>query len=906
MNSFARFGSVLRALSLAMLVLIAPGFLRAQQIPAPEDYFGFKIGADKKLVRYDKIVEYLTKIASLSDRVRIHTLGQTTNGNPFVMLEVSSAANIKNLDHYKDLERRLYFQGGAPTDAQRDEIFRDGKAVVLITNNIHSTEIGASQMVIEAVYRLATDNSPEIQKILDNDILVLVPSLNPDGQIMVTDWYNKYVGTPQEGGPMPYIYHPYVGHDNNRDMFNFSQKESQLAAKLLWHDWFPSVWLDEHQQGTNGPRIFTMPATDPINPNVDPLIYRLNTIYGQAQAAALEAEGKEGIIFNATYTNFWEGAMAWAGWWHNEVGLLTEVASARIATPIEQEKADPNKPPAGSGPQNGRTSLPESGAGGGFPQDKGPDKPIPPPTDITSRTEYPRPWLGGTWHLRDIVDYELTATFALLESAADRRETLLHNIYDINRNTIDLAKKGELGFGDKEKSFAAIIPINGQHDANEVIELVDRMTMGGVQVSRATKEFKQDNETYPAGTYVIAFDQVFGRYAKDMLEKQTYPEVRRAPNAPAEAPYDVSAWSLGMQFGVKTVFAKTALPADIALEPVSATPKFVLAAENKGDAWSFVYNGAESALVVNRLLKAGAKVTIEKPHGAEAPIAHVTAKADVWNHAVAGFEVTKPTAVVAPARSIESGTLLRAPRLGLYQSWTADADEGWTRWVLEHYEFPYKTLHNADIQAGKLHDSFDAIVLPDQTEKSLLEGQTSEFAVKEYRGGLGEKGWRALVDFVNQGGTLISMGDACNLLIDKLPLPVKELKHTLTRDQQFAPGTIVNLQVDTSHPIGYGVAPETYGFYINSPFFALTEGFSSQKVSVVARYPNAGVNASGWLRGEDYLLGRAAVVAIQMNPGRIVLFGIRPQHRAQTHATFPLLFNAIYWSAETDGASSQP
>jgi hypothetical protein len=905
MIHYARSASLLRALSLAALALVAGGVARAQQIPTPEDYFGFKIGADKKLVRYDKIVEYLTKIASLSDRVRIHTLGPTTNGNPFVMLEISSAGNIKNIEHYKSLERKLYFQGGTPTDAERDEIFRDGKAVVLITNNIHSTEIGASQMAIEAVYRLATDNSPEIQKILDNDILVLVPSLNPDGQIMVTDWYDKYVGTPQEGGPMPYIYHPYVGHDNNRDMFNFSQKESQLTAKLLWHDWFPSVWLDEHQQGANGPRIFTMPATDPINPNVDPLIYRLNTIYGQAQAAALEAEGKEGIIFNATYTNFWEGAMAWSGWWHNEVGLLTEVASARIATPVVQEKADPNHPEPGNGPQNGRTGLPEPGAAGGFGQDKGPDKPIPPPTDITSRTEYPRPWLGGIWHLRDIVDYELTATFALLEAAADRRETLLHNIYDINRNTIELGKKGELGFGNKDKSFAAIIPVTGQHDANEVIELVDRLKLGGVEVSRATKEFKEDGETYSAGTYVIPFDQVFGRYAKDMLEKQTYPEVRRAPNAPAEAPYDVSAWSLGMQFGVKTVLAKTALPADLALEPVSATPKFVLAAENRDDSWSFAYDGAESALVVNRLLKAGAKISMEKPHGADPPLIRVTAKADVWHHAVSGFEVSVKPAATRP-RALEGEITLRAPRLGLYQSWTADADEGWTRWVLEHYEFPYKTLHNPDIQAGKLHGSFDVIVLPDQTEKSLLEGQTSEFAVKEYRGGLGEKGWQALEEFINQGGTLISLGDACNLLIDKLPLPVKELKHTLTRDEQFAPGTIVNLQVDTTHPIGYGVAPETYGFYINSPFFALTEGFSSQKVSVVARYPNAGVNASGWLRGEDYMLGRAAVVAIEMSPGRVVLFGIRPQHRAQTHATFPLLFNAIYWSAEGDRAGSQP
>ena len=224
------FTSVLALVALAVPLLARPRVAN-DAIPSPEKFFGFQIGADKKLARYDKIVEYMQKIAASSDRVRVHTLGPTTNGNPFIMVEVSSAETIKNLDHYKSLERKLYFQGGAPTDSERDQIFREGKAVVFITNNIHSTEIGASQMAIEAVYKLATDDSPETKKILDNVILVLIPSLNPDGQIMVTDWYNKYLGTPQEGGPMPYIYHPYTGHDNNRDMFLFSQKESQMAAQ---------------------------------------------------------------------------------------------------------------------------------------------------------------------------------------------------------------------------------------------------------------------------------------------------------------------------------------------------------------------------------------------------------------------------------------------------------------------------------------------------------------------------------------------------------------------------------------------------------------------------------------------------------------------------------------------------
>src|SRR5580698_11241995 len=326
------------------LVLAFAGCAAAQPVPAPDKFFGFSIGTDKKLARWDKIVEYFEKVASLSDRVKIHTLGPTTQNHPFVMLEISGAATLKNLDHYKQLERKLYFQGGAPSEAERNEIFKDGKSVILITNNIHSTEIGASQMVIEAVYRLATEDSPTVRKILDNVVLLLIPSLNPDGQIMVTDWYNKYLGTPQEGGPMPYLYHPYAGHDNNRDMFLFSQKESQMAAQVLWHEWFPAIWLDQHQQGNAGARMFTMTAADPINPNVHPLIYRLNTIFGQMQAAALEAAGKDGIMHSSTYTSFWEGAMAWSGWWHNQVGLLTEAASVQIASPIVQLRTDAARP----------------------------------------------------------------------------------------------------------------------------------------------------------------------------------------------------------------------------------------------------------------------------------------------------------------------------------------------------------------------------------------------------------------------------------------------------------------------------------------------------------------------------------------------------------------------------------
>ena len=867
-----------------LAVLFALVATAAGTLQTPEQFLGFKVGADNKLIRWDKIVDYMKLAAANSDRVRFRELGKTSDNNPFIALEISSPDTLKNLDHYKQLEKKLYFQGGAPTDTERDEIFRQGKLVLLITCSIHATEIGASQMSVELVHHLATSDAPEVKKILDNVIFVLVPSLNPDGQIMVTDWFNRNVGTEYANSPIPYLYHPYVGHDNNRDMYMFTQKESQHTAKLLWHDWFPSVWLDEHQMGSNAARIFVMPATDPINANVHPLIYRWNGILGQSQAAALEAAGKDGIIYNSTYTNFWEGAMAWSGWWHNQIGLLTEVASARVAAPMDQIRAVAGRPaPAGGG--RGEGGGGRGGEGGGR-FDSGP---IPAPTDITSRTEYPRPWMGGHWTLRDIVDYEMIATMALLETAADRRETIMRQIYEVNRQTIEDGKKSN--------PSAILVPVENQHDVREAAHLVDTLEMGGVEIYRADAAFEADGKKYGAGTFVIPMTQVFARYAKDMLEKQTYPEVRRSPTSAPEPPYDVTAWSLGMLLGVDTVFVKNALPA-FTMTKVEGPPKIAGNVIGTGTRFSFDYKGADTAIAINRLLKDGARLSFDAP--SHVVVTNVSRGRIESVARDLGLNV-KASEMRNQKSELKTDVVFHAPRVAMYQPWTGgNMDEGWTRWVLEQYEFNLTSIHNADIRAGKLRQKFDTIIIADQDPRGIIDGFDAPAIRAEYRGGIGAVGLEQLKQFVADGGTLVTMGNACDLAIEKMPIPVRNLKKGLTRDQHFAPGAILKLEVDTQSTLGYGVATDTYGFYINSPFFQLTEGFNSQRSSVVARYPNSGVIASGWLKGEELMAGRAAVVSIDMNPGKVVLFGLRPQHRAQTHATFPLLFNALYLSAPGD------
>jgi hypothetical protein len=868
-----RLGVVLAA-SVAAAAVVRTSSLSAAAaaIPSPEQFIGFRAGADNKLARWDRIVDYMKTVAAGSDRVRVRELGKTDGGNPFLVVEISSASTIRNLDRAKQLERALYFQDGAPA-VREDDILQRGKVVVAITCSVHANEVGATQMSMSLVHRLATDDSPEIRKILDNVILLLVPSANPDGQIAITDWFTQNAGTTYASSPLPYLYHQYAGHDINRDMYMFTQKESQYMAQLMWHDWLPAIWLDEHQMDASGPRIFVMPAGDPINPNVHPLIYRWNTILGQSQAAALESAGKTGIIYNSTYTNFWEGAMAWSSWWHNQIGMLTEVASVRIAAPIDQQRASPIRPPSlGDSARLGPTAQFEPGM-------------LPAPVDITPRTEYPRPWLGGHWSLSDIVDYDSIATMALLDTAADRRETILKQIYELNKQTVDAGKVGDV--------TSVVIPTD-QHDPREVAHLVDKLQMGGVDVSRAEAAFDADGHHYTAGALVIPMSQVFARYAKDLLEPQTYPDVRSSLDTPDEAtsPYDVTAWSLGMLLGVEVDVEASTIPASARLTKLKSPPAIVGRISGSGAKYAFDYSGPDTAIAINRLLGGGAQVAFEGP--SRVTVTGVARdRMETLAHDL-GLVVTAGSADASAGPRL----LLRAPRVALYTPWTGDnIDEGWTRWVLEQYEFGATEIHNADVRNRSLRQRFDVVILADQSPREIIDGFNTAAIRPEYRGGIGQAGVESLQKFVADGGTLVALGGAADFALDRWPINVRDVKRGLRRDQNFGPGTILKIQVDTSQPMGYGMAQDTFGFYNNGPFFVPIEGPGAQRATVVARFPIHDIVASGWLKGEEFMAGRAAVVSVDMNPGRIVLFGLRPQHRAQTHATFPLLFNALYVAA---------
>ena len=744
-----------------------------QKIKSPSEFLGFEVGADRKLADYAQISEYFHALDAASERVEVKSLGRTTLNKDMIMAVISSEENIKNQQKYKDIARRLADPRGL-SQQQIDALTKEGKLILLVTCNIHATEIGSSQMAMEWAYKLATAQDPVTKDRLNNVILLLIPSLNPDGETMVTEWYRKYVGTKYEGGAMPYLYHHYVGHDNNRDWYMLTQRETKNVNRAVYHEWFPQYWLDEHQMGSYGPRIYVPPNADPVAERVNPLIHRGNNLLGSNMAWRLEEAGKSGVVSSYAFDAYWIGGTRNTGWWKNVFGVLTEVASARVASPMEIAANE------------------LKGDGKGL-------------TEYHQQINFPNPWPGGTWRLRDIMDYELIISDATLETATKYREDFLRATANMAKQAIATAKPDEYWR----------IALDGQHDANAALRLVALMKEHNVEVLQS-----KDRRTF-----LIPLAQPYGRFADEMLSVQRYPEVNPSAESGILEPYDVTTWSLPLMMGVNAEKAS--------IKDVSAFAK---------------------------------TTTIDAP---------------------------------APAAATNS------PRVGLYKSYLPSMDEGWTRFILEQRKYNVKNIENAAIKAGKLNDSFDVIILPDSSKTVMLDGRYrkdgySEELPPEYAGGFGKDGAKNLKAFVESGGTLIALAGATELLVDEFNLPIR---NTLAnaKDTDFnAPGTLVRTYLDTKHPVNAGMPSEVAAF-IDSPIAFQTSSPAPEVTrSVLAWYPDdqRDILLSGWIHGAEKLERKAAAVAFTLGKGRIVLFGFRPQHRAQTEATFPMLFNAINWGTK--------
>jgi hypothetical protein len=667
------------------------------------------------------------------------------------------------------------------------------------------------------------------------------------------------------------------------------------------------------------------PFFDPPNPNIDPVILREVASIGMRMSVNLTAAGFKGVVSNSTYDTWWHGGLRTAPYYHNQVGLLTEAASAKIATPMDIKRNQLRSPTRGL--QN----------------------------PLQTATNYPVAWEGGSWRPSDILRMELVTTRTALEEASVYRQSFISNFVEAGSRAIEAGKN--------EGPVAYVVPA-GQHDGPAAARMINILIDQGVEVHRSKSAFRIGDRQYGAGSYVIKMAQPYRSNVKCLFEAQHYPDRRVYPGGPAEPPYDVAGWTLPMQMGVDYVAVDRNIDADLERADESAPAAPQAARAPAAGPFYFSAETDNAFLLVNelekepqryrvyRLLKAANFNSKSYPEGGffveTAQVGDLGAPgSNTLVKTGAGVSLIDHAARLGVAvESIsrldgQSGfrEILAPTKLGLYKSWSPSMDEGWTRWVLEQFGFDYTSITDADIRAGNLDSRFNVIILPDQSADQITRGNRAGSYPEEYTGGIGEAGIDNLKRFVEAGGTLVCIDSASELALQNFKLPVKNLLDGLGRDKFYAPGSIFRVTVDTTHPLGFGMPGEADVYFISSTRRGRqgpasdtsgspgrTEGQSGAparrpeqeaalessedgpglqvrafafevedpaKARIVARYADGDPLRSGWLLGPGYVAGKGALVDAAMGKGRVVLFGFRPQHRAQTWGTFKFLFNSI-------------
>jgi hypothetical protein len=822
-------------------------------IPTPANFIGHEVGEDRKLADWPTIVSYFWLLDQHSDRINVVEVGRSTEDNPFLMATIAAPDTLADLERYREIQAKLADPRGIKSADEVEKLISTGKSVILVTCSVHGTEVGATQMSMLLAYDLATSDDPRIKEILDNVIFLLIPSLNPDGLQIVKSWYDSTLGTWYEGVYQPFLYHKYVGHDNNRDWFMFTQRENRLAIQHAHNQWHPQVVYDLHQMGPFGPRFFLPPYVDPIDPNVDPILQSEIVALGSGMASELIGQRKPGVAVYCIYDAF-SPSRAYQHY-HGGIRILSEAASCRIATPIDVK---PEQITFARG--------------------------------IDSRLQTwnnPIPWSGGKWTLKDIVDYEYAAVLAALSNLARNRETWLRNFYAIGLQAVSAQRR----------PYAYLVP-KDQLDPITTREMLEILRFADVEIHEAQDEFLADGLTFPSGTSVILTAQPYGSFAKTMLEVQHYPNLLEYPGGPPKRPYDVTAHSLPLQMGVDTVEIREPFDADLFLQKEITAPIGRILPVANGVVCAHVLPASTNASfrAANRLLRAGARVSristemiiegvnfspgayvIEGGRGITDRIKELTHELGLEFTAVS----TIPSSLSGP---------LRQPRVGLYKSWAPTAEEGWTRWVLEEYEAPYTTIVDQNLRSGQLKEMFDVIVLPHQPSGQLMHGNSSTEYPAQYAGGVGQRGSANLISFVENGGTIVAWDGAAEYALEHLELPVTNALAGISSTEFYAPGTFFRVLLDTDHPVAYGMPSRVSVMFERSPVFEPRSG------TVIGRYPSSNPLLSGWVLGKDYLHGKAALVEVPVGKGRVILIGFKVHFRAQARGTYRVLFNSLLYS----------
>lgn len=871
-------------MTMLLIMLMVPVLLAQQK---PIDYFGFQPGSERNLFNYEKLISYLKQLDEASDKLKMVDIGKSPEGRPMYILFISAANNINNLEKLKGINKRLALDTEIPVQ-EKKELIAEGKVFVLGTLSMHSTEVGPAQAAPLIAYDLATTTDPVKLQWLEDVVYMMVPNHNPDGMNMVVNHYLKYKGTKYEGSSMPGVYHKYVGHDNNRDFVTLSQEDTKAIAKIYNLDWFPQVMVEKHQMGSTGTRYFVPPMHDPIAVNVDAGIWNWTKIFGTNMMKDMTRDGLDGVSQQYLFDDYWPGSTETC-LWKGVIGMLTECASVKVATPVYIE---PNE-------------LRVIGKGLG---------------EYKKSINMPQPWEGGWWKLSDIVDYEISSTSSMLKTASMHREAILKFRNDLSGREVEKGKTSP--------PYYYIMPAQ-QRDAGELVHLVNLLKEHGVKVYKTGGKIQLDNKVLEEGSYVVPLAQPFRAFIKEVMEVQEFPARHYTPGGEMIRPYDITSWSLPLHMGVKSWEVNKRFPElELKLEEIDGSFNLRTGAGQKSMAVFTVDN--------NESFKAAFRA-----FGLGLPVERLTADAEINGQKLGtgsfvitadktgeGWKNLLDDLTVEPVYTDQkpgSSRVQTMPRIALVETNFHDMDAGWTRYVLDAYRIPYKVVKPGKFSKTEFAADYDVIIFPSARKSVLMNGkygsEGSYYVTSyppEYTKGIGKEGMKKLMAFVDKGGLVISWGGSTKLFEgtltisgeeekekkgknkeekeeakEEFQLPFSDVSSQMSKAGFYCPGSLVKINLKKDHLLTLGMPGSVGVFYRGQPAFRTSVPNFDMDRRVIGITPEKRIRISGYVAKEELLGNKPLMIWMKKGKGQFVMFGFNPNFRASTHATYKLLFNSI-------------
>jgi len=889
-----------------LIALLSQSLLMAQTVPSPKSHFGFNIGDNYQLATFTQTEAYLKKLAAVSKKVKLQVIGKTEEGRNQYMVIVSDPSNLANIEKYKSISQKLAHAEDISL-AEATQMANEGKAVVWIDGGLHATEVTGIHQWIESIYQLITRTDEETKRILKSTIILFVHA-NPDGQELVSNWYMRNSDTlKRTTSSLPRLYQKYIGHDNNRDFYMTNMQESKNMSRQQYIEWMPQVLYNHHQTGPPGTVVAGPPYRDPFNYVYDPLLVTGIDALGAAMSSRLNAEGKPGYTMKAgsVYSTWWNGGLRTTAYYHNIIGLLTEIIGNPTPSniPLVPQRLIPN-----------------------------------------SATPYPI--TPQKWYFKNSIDYSVSLNYAVLNYAARYKEELLLNIYKMGRHSIEAGSKDNWTLYSKRAEAVAELlkteKVTGNIDsfqttvfnkvyknpanrdargyivtANQTtsaIDFINILIQSGIKVEKANANFSVAGKNYPSGSYIVKTNQAFRPHVIDMFEPQDHPNDFQYPGGPPVRPYDAAGWTPAFTMGIE--FDRVLEDFNGPFETIAygsiqkPIGKINAGKETVGYSFSTKENAAYYA--INTLLAMGVEVFKNKDqyfiasNTADKKLQETIELLSAEKGIIFNGVTAKPT---------NMNDKIMPQRIALWDKYGGSMSSGWVRWIFEKYNFPFQLIYAKEIDASNLKDKYDVIVFVEGAIPSLKSELGNSYEEKEpkaedvpemYQATLGkitaEKSIPALNAFLQNGGTIITIGSSANLAYH-LNLPVKNAlvemvagkEKTLPGEKFYIPGSVMQITLDNEYKANWGMNKNADVYFSASPVFKLLpDAIARKEVVPLAWYASDKTLRSGWAFGQSYLQDGVAAFEAKVGNGKLFVYGPEITFRGQTHSNYKMLFNQLY------------